>query len=241
MPRTLIGNFKGPKGNTGEQGPQGVPGPQGLPGEKGDPGAVDENTPIIFEVPETYEIPVSGNAIKVLFGKITKGLSDLFAAVGVLASLKTVEKSTLVAAINELAEKKFDVEKIVASANITEPGFVMDGKTASEAIAELYSKKLDYEIYDNRSNETTINNHARTQEVINTCCKFNLKPLLLLVMNPNGANELILIYDIGRPYLMALKTTYYGANNVGPQLVLYRREKSKWTAPQIVNTTNATT
>ena len=140
MPRTLIGNFKGPKGNTGEQGPQGVPGPQGLPGEKGDPGAVDENTPIIFEVPETYEIPVSGNAIKVLFGKITKGLSDLFAAVGVLASLKTVEKSTLVAAINEMAEKKFDVEKIVASANITEPGFVMDGKTASEAIAELYSK-----------------------------------------------------------------------------------------------------
>lgn len=140
MPRTLIGNFKGPKGNTGEQGPQGVPGPQGLPGEKGDPGAVDENTPIIFEVPETYEIPVSGNAIKVLFGKITKGLSDLFAAVGVLASLKTVEKSTLVAAINELAEKKFDVEKIVASANITEQGFVMDGKTASEAIAELYSK-----------------------------------------------------------------------------------------------------
>lgn len=133
------------------------------------------------------------------------------------------------------------IREVVESTNITEPGFLMDGKTASEAFAELYSKKLDYEIYDNRSNETTINNHARTQEVINTCCKFNLKPLLLLVMNPNGANELILIYDIGRPYLMALKTTYYGANNVGPQLVLYRREKSKWTAPQIVNTTNATT
>ncbi len=140
MPRTWIGNFKGPKGDAGEQGLQGPQGPQGISGEKGDPGAVDENTPITFEVPEIYQTPESGNAIKVLFGKIAKGLSDLFAAVGVLASLKTVEKSTLVAAINELAEGKFDVAKIIASTNITEPGFVMDGKTASEALAELYSK-----------------------------------------------------------------------------------------------------
>lgn len=140
MPRTWIGNFKGPKGDAGEQGLQGPQGPQGISGEKGDPGAVDENTPITFEVPEIYQTPESGNAIKVLFGKIAKGLSDLFAAVGVLASLKTVEKSTLVTAINELAEGKFDVAKIIASTNITEPGFVMDGKTASEALAELYSK-----------------------------------------------------------------------------------------------------
>ncbi len=139
MPRTWIGNFKGPKGDAGEQGLQGPQGPQGISGEKGDPGAVDENTPITFEVPEIYQTPESGNAIKVLFGKIAKGLSDLFAAVGVLASLKTVEKSTLVTAINELAEGKFDVAKIIASTNITEPGFVMDGKTASEALAELYS------------------------------------------------------------------------------------------------------
>lgn len=140
MPRTLIGNFKGPKGDIGEQGIQGNPGPQGLPGEKGDPGVVDENTPITFEMPEEYETPKSRDAIKVLFGKITKGLSDLFAAVGVLASLKTVDKTTLVAAINELAEGKFDVAKIVASTNITEPGFLMDGKTTADALAELYSK-----------------------------------------------------------------------------------------------------
>ena len=140
MPRIWIGSFKGPKGDTGEQGLQGPQGPQGISGEKGDPGAVDENTPITFEVPKTYQTPESGNAIKVLFGKIAKGLSDLFAAVGVLASLKTVEKSTLVTAINELAEGKLDVAKLVASTNITEPGFAMDGKTASEAFAELYSK-----------------------------------------------------------------------------------------------------
>ena len=140
MPRTLIGNFKGPKGNTGEQGIQGPPGPQGPAGEKGDPGMVDENTPIIFEVPKEYEAPEPGDAIKALFGKIAKGLSDLFAAIGVLASLKTVDKSTLVAAVNELAEGKFDVAKLVASTTITEPGFAMDGQTASEAFAELYSK-----------------------------------------------------------------------------------------------------
>ena len=44
MARTLIGNFKGPKGDTGAQGPQGIQGPkgetgaQGPQGEKGDTG-----------------------------------------------------------------------------------------------------------------------------------------------------------------------------------------------------------
>ena len=134
MQKVLIGNFKGPKGDKGDKGdigPQGPAGPEG---------PVDGDSAITFEVPEEYETPESENAIKVLFGKITKGLSDLFAAVGVLASLKTVDKSTLVAAVNELAEGKFDVAKLVASTNITEPGFAMDGKTASEAFAELYSK-----------------------------------------------------------------------------------------------------
>lgn len=65
--------------------------------------------------------------------------------------------------------------------------------------------------------------------------------MFVLIMNPNGANELLLIYDIGKPYLTALKMTYYGAGNIGSQLILYRREKSKWCVPQVVNTTNATT
>lgn len=116
---------------------------------------------VAFEIPEEYETPASGNTIKVLFGKITKGLSDLFAAIGVLASLKTVEKSTLVAAINELAEGKFDVTKLVASTNITEPGFAMDGKTASEAITELYSKKvLHYTDYNHGTIEIGTGNYA---------------------------------------------------------------------------------
>ena len=32
------------------------------------------------------------------------------------------------------------IREVVESTNITEPGFLMDGKTASEALAELYSK-----------------------------------------------------------------------------------------------------
>lgn len=32
------------------------------------------------------------------------------------------------------------IREVVESTNITEPGFLMDGKTASEAFAELYSK-----------------------------------------------------------------------------------------------------
>lgn len=36
--KTLIGNIKGPKGDTGEQGPQGEQGVQGIQGPKGDQG-----------------------------------------------------------------------------------------------------------------------------------------------------------------------------------------------------------
>ena len=35
MARTLLGNIKGPKGDTGEQGPQGIQGPTGAKGETG--------------------------------------------------------------------------------------------------------------------------------------------------------------------------------------------------------------
>lgn len=41
---------------------------------------------------------------------------------------------------------KFDTSKIVKSANITEEGFVMDGKTASEKFAELNGKITDTDI-----------------------------------------------------------------------------------------------
>ena len=37
------------------------------------------------------------------------------------------------------------IREVVESTNITEPGFLMDGKTASEAFTELYSKKLVYD------------------------------------------------------------------------------------------------
>ena len=82
---------------------------------------------------------VSGNRLNRFWQKGVKPIKD---AIGVLSALSTVDKSTLVAAVNELADGKFDAAKLVASTTITEPGFAMDGKTASEAIAELYSKKL---------------------------------------------------------------------------------------------------
>ncbi len=45
-------------------------------------------------------------------------------------------KNGIVPIKNALAGK-LDASKVVASRNITEPGYVMDGKTASEALAEL--------------------------------------------------------------------------------------------------------
>lgn len=94
---------------------------------------------------------VSGNRLNRFWKKGVKPIKD---AIGVLTALSTVDKETLVGAINELAEKKFDAEKVIASTNITEPGFAMDGKAASEAITELYSK-LEYEAFNVTLTENT--------------------------------------------------------------------------------------
>ena len=95
-----VGNIKGAQGNTGPAGPT---------------GQVDENTPIIYTTPEEYTAPVSGNMIAVLFGKITKGLSDLFTSVAA----------------------KLDSSKVLESRNITQTGYAMGGKTACEWMNEL--------------------------------------------------------------------------------------------------------
>lgn len=45
--------------------------------------------------------------------------------------------------IKDAVELKFDTSKILKSANITEEGFVMDGKTVTEQFAELNGKLTD--------------------------------------------------------------------------------------------------
>ena len=45
--------------------------------------------------------------------------------------------------IRESLDEKVEVSKIIESTNITEPGFVMDGRTASEEFSEL-NRKLVY-------------------------------------------------------------------------------------------------
>ena len=130
MSKILIGNFMGPQGPQGETGPQGAQGPtgpqgeqgpQGIQGEtgaqgpqgpagpqgpKGDPGEVDlDAIPLMqfpFTLPDTYTEPTSGNTLKSIIGNLVRGVKNLFALVGVLGNLTTTDKSTLVAAINEL-------------------------------------------------------------------------------------------------------------------------------------------
>lgn len=118
MARVLIGNFKGPKGDTGEKGPKGDTGPQG---PKGATGAVDASTKIAYTTPTTYSAPASGDTIATLFGKITKGLADLFTAVG----------------------KKLDTSKVVNNLTTTAEGYALDarqGKVLNDAVGELNSK-----------------------------------------------------------------------------------------------------
>lgn len=62
-------------------------------------------------------------------------------------TLDTEEKEDLAGAINEVFNTKLASSKVVENRNITEDGFVMGGKTCSEAIAELNSNltKVDLE------------------------------------------------------------------------------------------------
>lgn len=74
-------------------------------------------TTLTYTTPSSYSAPQSGDTVQTLFGKITKGLSDVFTSLA----------------------QKLDASKVIASTNITQTGFVMDGKTCSDAIAQLNS------------------------------------------------------------------------------------------------------
>lgn len=93
---------------------KGPTGATGSPGATGATGAVDANTQIEFSDIGTYVEMQSGNSIATLFSKIKKGLADLFSG-------------------------KLDKTKVIASTNITEPGFLMDGKTVADAFSQLNS------------------------------------------------------------------------------------------------------
>ena len=84
--------------------------------------ALTTSSAINYTTPDSYTAPASGNNIPTLFGRITKGLSDLF---------------TNLAA-------KLDSSKIIASTNITQAGYVMDGKTCADALTQLNSNMLKW-------------------------------------------------------------------------------------------------
>lgn len=101
---------------------KGPTGATGAPGKDGATGAVDASTQIEFSDIDTYVEMQSGNSIATLFSKIKKGLADLFSG-------------------------KLDKTKVIASTNITEPGFVMDGKTVADAFSQLNSNLVQYPDY----------------------------------------------------------------------------------------------
>lgn len=105
-----LGSVVGPQGAQGPQGPQGPTGATGPQGPKGDKGERGEQGPqgIPGEMAEAPSIGSNGNWFI--------GEHDT----GVLADVNRALSA-----------------KIVESTEISEPGFIMDGKTASEKFAEL--------------------------------------------------------------------------------------------------------
>ena len=156
MGRVLIGNIKGPKGDTG---PTGIRGPVGPTGPPGPAGSVNESSVVAFEEAAIRENINSKESLTVLFAKIKKWFTDFSvvafsgnyndlsnkpsvpAAVTVKGNAETNYRTGNVnltpANIGAIAESK-----IVKSTNITQEGFLMDGKTASDALAQLNSKLI---------------------------------------------------------------------------------------------------
>ena len=68
--------------------------------------------------------------------------------------------------IRESLDEKVEVSKIIESTNITEPGFVMDGRTASEEFSEL-NRKLPSDYYtESKSANISPNNWVTMNSVV---------------------------------------------------------------------------
>lgn len=117
---------------------------------------------VYFEQAETRENIVSGERVNISFGKIAKFFADISAgAASTLLGTDLTKNRVLISAANgktavsgitttilnylsdltsnvqEQLNAKINSSKIVKSTVITEEGFLMDGKTASEKFAEL--------------------------------------------------------------------------------------------------------
>lgn len=115
-----------------------------IKGVKGDTGSTQsiQNAVLEFNEALTRENIESTDTVETIFGKVKKYFSDLgtSAFMNVVNSVTQSEagQAVLDAAVGKyLEEKKFDISKIIANRNITEPGFVMDGKTVADALTEL--------------------------------------------------------------------------------------------------------
>lgn len=115
--------------------------------EKGETGDIEniDTVPIAFEEAEERENIESGDTIPKGLGKIRKWFSDFKQAAfyDVVNNVLQTEpgQKVLDAAVGKyLDDKKFDISRLVANRNITEPGFAMDGKTTADWLNELNGK-----------------------------------------------------------------------------------------------------
>lgn len=118
-----------------------------IKGVKGDTGSTQsiQNAVLEFNEALTRENIESTDTVETIFGKVKKYFTDLGSAafMNVVNNVTQSEagQAVLDAAVGKyLEEKKFDISKIIANRNITEPGFVMDGKTVADALTELNGK-----------------------------------------------------------------------------------------------------
>lgn len=141
------GDFVGPQGEEGQPGP---PGPAG---------SIEniETATIEFEQASSRNNIGSGETFATILGKVKKWFADLktVAFTGSYEDLSgkpTIPEAVAVKGNAETSYRTGDVNltpadigaveasKVVESTNITQPGFLMDGKTVSEAFSSLNSK-----------------------------------------------------------------------------------------------------
>lgn len=161
---------QGPKGDTGEQGPQGEMGPTGPQGPEGPAGEIGEDSQVTFTDATERENIISGETAGTIFGKIAKFFADLKTVAftgnytdltgrptipGVKNNLTTTAAGSVLDARQGkvLDDKKIDKNKIVESTNITEEGFLMDGKTCSEEFSRLNENCVTLEKTGTYSND----------------------------------------------------------------------------------------
>lgn len=92
-------------------------------------------------------------------------------------------------------------------------------------IDNVSNNKLDYVLYPNRSGITSNYNDERTYSIIKEICdnhNWSQKTMIVRINNRANQDEILFLYDVGCPFVLGLKISFYYDPNSDSPIRIYR-------------------